>query len=333
MLHEARAALEGPSGPRFGLGYPEGWFQVAYSEDLTDGQVVALRYFARDLVLFRTARGQAQVLDAHCAHLGAHLGVGGKIDGDCIRCPFHSWAYDVDGVCREIPYAERIPRGAHVRPWTTLERSGLIFVWYSATMAQPQWEPPEVAECGDPDWVGYLRNRYVFRSVVQDVIENVFDVSHSQFVHQNAQGAAAPAVEFSFNGHRAEADFDIDLPLVGGKTRHLTTLHGPGIALSRSTGHGTKTYLTTYTPIDDEFVDVNFSFMTPRSTPDDPAGERSVRSAQATGLLFEQDIPIWENKTYRHKPLFCDGDGVLSQFRVWVRQFYSTESIGDVVPL
>ena len=67
---------------------------------------------------------------------------------------------------------------------------------------------------------------------------------------------------------------------------------------------------------------MNFSFMTPRSTADDPTGERSARSAQGTVMAFEQDIPLWEHEIPRRIPLLCDGDGPVSQFRVWMRQFY-----------
>src|SRR5687767_666723 len=92
---------------RLELDYPNGWFQVAYADDLSVGEVVKMRYFGQELVLFRTESGEAQVLDAYCAHLGSHLGVGGVVAGECIRCPFHAWAYGTDGVCREIPYAAR----------------------------------------------------------------------------------------------------------------------------------------------------------------------------------------------------------------------------------
>ena len=314
------------AAPRFELSYPEGWYQVAYSADVAGGEVVTRRYFGQDLVLFRTLSGQAQVLDAYCAHLGAHLGVGGVVDGERIRCPFHSWAYGTDGLCTEIPYADRIPRGARVRAWSTLERSGLIFVWYSPTAAEPAWEPPYLTEFGDPDWLGYHRHQYLVRSAVQEIIENVFDVAHGKYVHQNAKGTALPVVDFSFDGCTAEARFEIDIPVVGGATNHVAILHGPGIALNRSTGHGTKVFMSTYTPVDPDLVEVNFSFMTPRSTPDDPTGELSARSAKGTVLAFEQDIPIWEHKIYRRSPLFCEGDNSMSRFRVWVRQFYPAAS-------
>src|ERR1700730_14395520 len=111
--------------------YPEGWFQVAYSDEVAAGQVVPLRYFGRELVLFRTTSGVVQVLDAFCAHLGAHLAVGGTVSGDRLRCPFQGWEYGIDGTCQSIPYSGRIPRGAAVGVWPTTERSGLVLVWHS----------------------------------------------------------------------------------------------------------------------------------------------------------------------------------------------------------
>ena len=44
---------------------PFGWYVMAYSDELAAGEVKALRYFGRDLVLFRTESGVAQVLDAY----------------------------------------------------------------------------------------------------------------------------------------------------------------------------------------------------------------------------------------------------------------------------
>src|SRR5277367_7101993 len=88
---------------------PNGWFAVATSDELRRGEVRPLRAFGRDLVMFRTASGQPAVLDAHCAHLGAHLGKGGRVVNETIECPFHRWRYDAGGQCNEIPYARRIP--------------------------------------------------------------------------------------------------------------------------------------------------------------------------------------------------------------------------------
>ena len=59
---------------------PIGWFAVAYSHDLPAGGVLPLAYFGTDLVAFRAEDGTAHVLDAHCPHLGAHLGHGGVVE-------------------------------------------------------------------------------------------------------------------------------------------------------------------------------------------------------------------------------------------------------------
>ncbi|HVM63785.1 MAG TPA: Rieske 2Fe-2S domain-containing protein, partial [Acidimicrobiales bacterium] len=68
--------------------YPDGWYLLCESAAVGKGDVVPLRYFGRDLVLYRTEQGRAVVVDAHCPHMGAHLGYGGVVDGEGIRCPF-----------------------------------------------------------------------------------------------------------------------------------------------------------------------------------------------------------------------------------------------------
>jgi phenylpropionate dioxygenase-like ring-hydroxylating dioxygenase large terminal subunit len=318
------AAEDDANGGAPALAFPEGWFQIAYGSDLERASVVPLRYFARDLVLFRTADGVPQVFDAHCVHLGAHLGHGGRVEGSCLRCPFHAWAFDLDGACVDIPYTTRIPRGARTRSWPTLERSGIVWMWFSPSDRAPSWEPPALPEFDRPDWVGYLRHRRVFRSIVQEIVENVFDTPHGQFVHENKNGTAPAEATFTFDAHTATAIFRLETPLVGGRTEHVTEVHGPAITVNHSVGHGSKAFYTTYTPIDATTVETNFSFMTPRRLDDDPTGERSLASAQATTKLFEQDIPIWEHKVYRSAPLLCDGDTAIARYRVWARQFQAS---------
>ena len=41
---------------------------------------------------------------------------------------------------------------------------------------------------------------------------------------------------------------------------------------------------------------------------------------------MREDTPIWENKVYHERPLLCDGDGPIAQYRRWARQFYSEEA-------
>lgn len=302
--------------------YPCGWYQVGYTTDVPPGTVVPLRYFGEELVLVRTEGGLARVFGAFCSHLGAHLGYGGTVQGDCIRCPFHAWEYDSSGRCTAVPYAARVPKGASLRAWPTEERSGIVMVWYDPTGAAPRWEPPSLEEYGRPGWTDYQRHQRTVRTNVAEIVENVFDVAHGQFVHQNDRGNSPAVADFAFGDEQVTVTFDLDLPLVGGKTRQVVTIRDLGIVVNRANGYGAKAFFSTYTPIDPGTLDVRFSFVTPESLPDDPSGEISRRSAEATVALFEQDIPIWEHKVYRAHPKLCPEDGPIGRYRQWAKRFY-----------
>jgi phenylpropionate dioxygenase-like ring-hydroxylating dioxygenase large terminal subunit len=70
------------------------------------GQVKPLYVLEKNLVVFRTTSGKIHVLDAFCPHLGANIGVGGSVVGEDIRCPFHSWTFNGDGICTSVPGLE-----------------------------------------------------------------------------------------------------------------------------------------------------------------------------------------------------------------------------------
>jgi hypothetical protein len=57
---------------------------------------------------------------------------------------------------------------------------------------------------------------------------------------------------------------------------------------------------------------------------EDDAATRSISELndQVTNLQFTQDVPIWEHKAYRERPLVTKADGPVVQYRRWFRQFY-----------
>jgi phenylpropionate dioxygenase-like ring-hydroxylating dioxygenase large terminal subunit len=92
-----------PPLPRtFPFPMPNGWFPVAFSDEVPAGQVRAVRCFGEELVVWRGLDGIAHVHDAFCPHLGAHLGVGGRVEGNALRCPFHAWLWAGDGRCLDV---------------------------------------------------------------------------------------------------------------------------------------------------------------------------------------------------------------------------------------
>ena len=170
---------------RYPFGIPNGWFLLTYSADLAPGSVERFHYVGRELVAFRGEGGVAQVFDAHCPHLGAHLGVGGKVEGDSIRCPFHGWRFEGNGRCVEIPYAERIPPQARLRRYPSVERNGMLFFWYHAEEEPPFFEIPDFPEWHDPEFSdSWSRHQWTVHTHCQEMQENSVDGAHFPHVHR-----------------------------------------------------------------------------------------------------------------------------------------------------
>ena len=305
------------------LPYPNGWFAVAWSRDLHVGDVRPLQYFGEELVLFRTRSGQARVLDPFCPHLGAHLGHGGRVMGETIRCPFHGWQYDgQSGACAHIPYCERIPPRARVRAWDVEERNGMVFVWYHSEGKPPEWDFPAMPEIGHTDWSEPRTHELVLEAHVQDTHENNNDPVHFQFVHKMIQTPPG-AISYSADGrhYRMVNTSEQVTPLGTFQMTLVRDSWGLGLTAVRSEGipgAGLLMYSST-TPIDEKRV-LSRWLLTATNNLVDIAGEEFMK-----GLTdgVQQDFPIWKNKVHRVRPVLCEGDVYLAEFRKWARQFYT----------
>lgn len=305
--------------------YPNGWFRMAYSPEVAAGQVLALRFLGRELVLFRDEEGAPHVLDAYCPHLGAHLGVGGRVVGQGLRCPFHAWVWGGDGRCLEIPYAKRIPPNAVIRSWPVDEKNGIVFVWHHDRGEPPAYELPELPQVGAPDWTPLELRHWVVKSRWLDMNENAVDRVHFRYVHRTAN---IPDSEAELEGHilrvRNAVKFPTPRGVVDGQL--VTTDYGPGLQTVELHGILDTLMVNTSTPIDEERTDTSFAY-TVRHAGDEQKA-RGVGSAIIRDLekQMNEDIPIWENKAYWTRPVLCDGDGNFGLYRKWMSQFFSEGS-------
>jgi nitrite reductase/ring-hydroxylating ferredoxin subunit len=303
-----RAHARSEAGPRFPFPIPNGWFIVAASADVDAGAVEPLHYFGRDLVVFRTESGVPRVTAAYCAHLGAHLGVGGTVRGEILQCPFHGWCYDGEsGKCTDIPYGSgKIPTKAAVRAYPTLERNGMVWAWHHLEGKPPFYDVPDVPELSDPEWSDPYIAEFTIRTSCQEMAENNHDAVHFQFVHGTP---AIPEQEiFIDGGYKRATSMD------GFFVRET---FGLGLGVLRMTN--TMTFLTSTTPIDDEQVLVRWIFTAPKSAGTDAA--KSVAESFLGGV--SQDIPIWENKRYVERPVLMKEERTILDHREWCTQFYS----------
>jgi nitrite reductase/ring-hydroxylating ferredoxin subunit len=75
------------------------WQTLDGIENIAAGKVSTYNVAGEELVAFRDTQGKLVVLDAFCPHHGAHLGYEAKVEGDCVRCPFHHFYFNADGRC------------------------------------------------------------------------------------------------------------------------------------------------------------------------------------------------------------------------------------------
>jgi phenylpropionate dioxygenase-like ring-hydroxylating dioxygenase large terminal subunit len=319
---------------RYNKPIPFGWFALEYSANLAPGEVQPLYYFGRELVLFRTESGEAKLLDAYCPHLGAHLGHGGHVAGENIACPFHGWQFNGEGECREVPYAKRIPpkveNNQSVGAYPVLERNKMIWAWYHPGNAAPSFDVEIVPEFDSPDWTELDVFEWTINTIPQETGENAADVAHFMYVHSSPE---MPQGEVTMDGiHRTtllhnkvpkvNEQGEIDMTGTEWETLRVESISiGPGQTFQRLTRAFDLIMMGTVTPIDDQSLQLRFSFTMPKSQVDmNKLFAEGTRDNIVTGV--EQDIPIWEHKRYVEAPILCDGDGPIAKYRKWFNQFY-----------
>ncbi len=302
--------------------FPNGWFVVSYSDELAESEVKPIEYFGSELVLFRGEDGKARLLDAFCRHLGAHLGYGGCVEGDAIRCPFHSWKWDGDGVCVDIPYSKRIPPQARIRSWDVCEKNGSIFAWLHAEAEEPSYEIPIIPEIDDDGWVVHTRHNWKVHSRMYDMGENPADHQHFKYLHGASGMPTLDQVTDDDGVRRNVSKMKMTTPKGPIEGSIETKAFGPGYGVVHVQGIVDTIIINEGTPIDDENVEIRFTYLQ-RKTDDDR--QRRIGTAMIRDLIhqMDQDQVIFEHKTYLTKPLVLREDGPILEYRREARKHYS----------
>ena len=322
---------------RYDLPIPFGWYAVSLSDEIAAGEVKTLRYFDRDIILFRTESGAASVLDAYCPHLGAHLGHGGKVQGESIACPFHGWQFNGDGMCTKVPYATRMPPRVVDRPcirhYYAREDNGAIWAWYHPRGDAPHWELDHVPEMSDEQyWVNQEVREWFVDCHLQDTNENAVDKAHFAYVHISE---SVPEGQVTIDGHRRFTELasrtlahDASGQTIEGEyidTSFISKSFGPGFTLQQFMGVTNSVMMGTLTPIHQQRMHMRFVFRFPELT-SDLARVFNQGYIDHVCQQVEQDIMIWNHKRYEPDPILCDGDGPIAQLRKWFSRFYADDA-------
>lgn len=332
-----------PVSKHASLAHPDGWFAACYSHELAAGEVQARTLFDQPVVLFRTESGQAAVLDAHCPHMGAHFGHGGRVEGETIRCPFHGFSFAPEGTCVAIPYRAskhagmgKIPPTCRARSWSVRERDGYVLVWHHHARAEPTWEVPSIDHRG---WLAPLTRMWRLPTHPQETSENSVDLGHFSEVHGYLDlEVLDPLV---VDGPCLTTRYAIARRGPGSRVTHArfhVQVHGLGVSfvdVHVPAGDLHVRYWVMCTPIADHECELRTSCSIRRI--DRPAeinpllgllprdvASRIVARASYRGFAHDvgQDVAIWSNKRYVDPPALAQGDGPVGRYRKWCRQFY-----------
>jgi phenylpropionate dioxygenase-like ring-hydroxylating dioxygenase large terminal subunit len=160
------------------------WHVVAQSSGWQQGEVRSARLLGQDLVLWRSAAGFCAWQDL-CLHRGARLS-GGRVEQDCLVCPYHGWNYNSAGQCVRIPAHPSMvpPARALAITYKVQEKYGLVWV----CLGEPDSDVPCFEEWEDNSFRKVLTGPYLFHAQGPRIIENFLDVGHFPFVHAGFLG-------------------------------------------------------------------------------------------------------------------------------------------------
>ncbi len=306
--------------PRFPFPMPFGWFAACKVDDIPDGGTTALSYVGQELVAWR--QGDAVHLnDAYCPHLGAHLGVGGRVVDDCLVCPFHEWTFDAEGRNVDIPYADRPNKKARIRTYPTIVRNGFLLFWYHPDPDQvPLWDIPD--ELMPEDFVLAGFNEWTVNTAWQEIAENSVDMAHFKSVHGLTQVADISdlTIDGPFRTINSTQAFNTAKGVFEGKLQSNSL--GPGLGVTHFDLMSRVTLLSMTTPIDEDSVRVRFSMF--HAPTDEIAAKIAVPFAAEVKRQFEEDMPIWESKRFVPSPALAPTERPVTEFRRWASQFYAT---------
>ena len=170
------------------------WLPVALAEELPgpDCAPIRVKILNEDLIAFRDTNGRPGLVDAYCPHRGAPLFFARNEEAG-LRCVYHGWKFDVDGVCVDLPNA---PEGAtfkdkiQIVSYPCVESGNLIWAYMGPKDKKPPF--PEF------EWTKLpARHRFVTKFIEEcnylQAMEGDYDPGHGPFLHTTLDDVRIPS--------------------------------------------------------------------------------------------------------------------------------------------
>lgn len=307
--------------------FTQSWYPVCVSSSVTPGNIYSTSFLGGRVVAVRAPDGSARVLSAYCPHVGADLAVGRMVDSE-IRCAFHGWRYNHEGLCTATGNGDGVPNSARLFAFPTMEKHNIV---YAFNGTEPFFSIPDFP---------YPDSELVYHSYILDktlpvdpwvVMANTPDIAHMEQLHGfTTLSSGYDHVEFTEHSFSTRAHAilptgqTIDWAVgIWGTTIFFQhgTIDGRWFGLSIPCGIpeiGSSNFFISLAvkPLEGETPEDTQNFI------------EYVHSVEL--LLASDDLPVWSTVHFRPGTL-TRGDRVLSKFlesiRRWPRAHPSAEFI------
>ena len=256
-----------------------------------------------DLVLFRDGSGNPGLVYPRCVHRGTTL-LYGKVEDVGIRCCYHGWLFDAQGICLDQPCEPEhgLHRDRYRQPWYPVqERYGMVFAYMGPAEKQPllpRYDALEDLEPGDRvvangDSIGSGGPPLMHCNWFQ-THENVMDPYHVFILHGTFSGTQFtemmnifPDISWDFTDYGVRSFQDRTLP-DGALHHRVTELVMPNIRVvadPRVTTFAKTDNVAWTLPIDDTTTRIFTAF-------------RMAGGADVTWLSKVKDAPMYGGKSW-----------------------------------
>jgi len=335
--HNMRTSVELPtSNPTERLGtlmpaegengvFAESWYPVCLSSEVSQGQVRGERFLDGKIVIFRGDDGVARAMSAFCPHVGADLSIG-EVTGNHVKCAFHHWEFDGDGVCAKTGIGDPAPKRARLFKFPTQECYGVVWVFNGQT---PHWDIPQFEIPDDKlsvrayRWPDYMNcDPWVFAA-------NTPDMQHFKVVHQ---------AQFSTEDPHAAVDWHD-----WGFRYKIIAQHQKGIPIEWTLGIMGTTLFWQEGPYDDFWIGGMVGFGLPEvgkhelfailaveDEGEEKVAERHAMSEMLMHRTIGEDTDILNTIHYRPGAL-TKGDTTLSRYLDFLRAYPRSHHSGPFI--
>ncbi|MDR7157181.1 vanillate O-demethylase monooxygenase subunit [Sphingobium xenophagum] len=194
------------------------WYIAALSEELEGDALLARILLDEPVMVYRTKNGEIAAMSDRCPHRFAPLHKGQRVN-DTVTCPYHGLMFDNQGTCIRSPHGDgTIPPLAHVRSYPARERYRMIWVWMGDAEVADDALIPDFGFIDEGPEDGLFVGRLHTKGNYLLMVDNILDLSHSDFLHPllgtgEAVASQRPAIKETNRGFRISWEWSASKPM------------------------------------------------------------------------------------------------------------------------